>query len=46
MEAFEILGMKEFTEMFSDVIFQSTKVEHHKNGRISKIYFECQSQLD
>ena len=44
MEAFEMTGMKEFTQKFSSVIFQSTKVEYHKNGRISKIYFECQSQ--
>ena len=44
MEAFEMVGMKDFTKMFGGVIFQSTKVNYHKNGRISQIYFEVQPQ--
>ena len=43
MEAFELVGMKDFTKNFGAVIFKSTKVEHHENGRISKIVFEVQN---
>lgn len=42
MEAFEKVGMREFTKDFGGAIFKSTKVEYHDNGRISKIYFEIQ----
>jgi len=44
MEAFEIVGMKEFTKDFGGILFQSTKINYHKNGRIAEIYFEVQSQ--
>lgn len=44
MEAFEKVGMKEFTKNFGSLIFQSSKLEYHENGRISKIYFEVQSK--
>ena len=40
MEAFEKVGIKEFTKNFGAVIFKSTKVEYHDNGKISKIEFE------
>ena len=42
MEAFEKVGIKEFTKSFGGAVFKSTKVEYHKNGRISKLYFEIQ----
>lgn len=42
MEAFEKIGMKEFRKNFRNELFKSTKVEYHKNGRISKIIFEIQ----
>ena len=44
MEAFEKAGMKEFTKSFGGAIFKSTKIEHHENGRISKIIFEIQTK--
>ena len=40
MEAYEKIGIKEFTKNFGVISFKSTKIEHHKNGRISKIYFD------
>lgn len=43
MEAFEKVGIREFTSNFGGMVFKSTKVEHHANGRISKIYFEIQN---
>ena len=43
MEAFERVGMKEFTGNFGSAIFQSTDIKYHENGRISKITFEIQS---
>ena len=43
MEAFEQVGIKEFTKGFGGIVFKSTKVEYHKNGRISKIYFDIQN---
>ena len=42
MEAFEKVGIKEFTRNFGNALFKSTKVEYHKNGRISKIVYEIQ----
>lgn len=45
MEAFEQVGIKEFTKSFGGMVFKSTKVEHHENGRISKIYFEIQPRV-
>ena len=44
MESFEKAGIKDFTENFGTMIFKMSKIEHHKNGRISKIYFESQDQ--
>lgn len=44
MEAFEMVGIKDFTRNFGNAIFKSTKIEYHKNGRISKIFFEIQSK--
>ena len=46
MEAFEKVGIREFTNSFGGVIFKSTKVEYHSNGRISKIYYEASDNLD
>lgn len=43
MEAYEEVGMKDFTKDFGGAVFKSTKVEYHKNGRISKIYFGYES---
>lgn len=43
MEAFEKVGMKDFTKSFGGAIFKSTKIEYHKNGKISKIQFEIQN---
>ena len=43
MEAFEKVGIKEFTKSFGGIVFKSKKIEYHKNGRISKIYFEIQN---
>lgn len=43
MEAFEKVGMKEFTKSFGSASFKSVKVEKHENGRISKIIFEIQN---
>ncbi|MBR2289637.1 MAG: hypothetical protein IJ867_03285 [Clostridia bacterium] len=43
MEAFEKVGMKEFTKSFGEKVFKSSKVEYHQNGRISKIVFEVQN---
>ncbi len=42
MEAFEKVGLKDFTKNFGNALFKSTKVEYHKNGRISKIIYEIQ----
>ena len=42
MEAFEKVGMKDFTKNFGGLVFQSQKVEYHTNGRVSKIYFELE----
>ena len=42
MEAFEKVGIKEFTKSFGSAIFKSTKIEYHDNGRISKLEFEVQ----
>lgn len=42
MEAFEKVGIKEWTKYFGGMLFKSTKVEYHENGRISKIYFDIQ----
>ena len=42
MEAFEKVGIKDFTKNFGGALFKSTKIEFHKNGRISKIQFEIQ----
>ena len=44
MEAFEKVGIREFTKNFGGVVFKSVKVEYHKNGKISKIYFEMQKK--
>lgn len=46
MEAYEKVGMKEFTKNFGSVLFKSKKVEYHKNGRISKILFGFESSID
>ena len=43
MEAFEMVGMSDFTKNFGSAIFKVTNIEHHKNGRISKIEYEIQS---
>lgn len=43
MEAFEKVGMKDFTKSFGGAIFKSTKIEYHDNGKISKIQFEIQN---
>ena len=40
MEAFEIVGISDFTKNFGSAIFEPTNVEYHKNGRISKIEYE------
>ena len=40
MEAFEMVGMKDFTRNFGNALFKSTKVKYHKNGRISEINYE------
>lgn len=40
MEAFEKVGIRDFTKNFGGVVFYSNKIEYHKNGRISKIIFE------
>jgi len=42
MEAFEKVGMLDFTKNFGGFIFKSIKVEYHSNGRISKIFYEIQ----
>lgn len=42
MEAFEMVGMKEFTESFGSALFKAKNIEYHKNGRISKIEYEIQ----
>ena len=42
MEAFEKVGIKDFTKNFGGVLFKSTKIEYHKNGKISKIQFDIQ----
>lgn len=43
MEAFEKVGMREFTKSFGSAIFKASKIEYHKNGQISKIVFEIQN---
>ena len=43
MEAFEKVGMKDFTKSFGGAIFKSTKIEYHDNGKISKIQFDIQN---
>ena len=43
MEAFEIVGISDFTKNFGSAIFKVTNIEYHKNGRISKIEYEIQS---
>lgn len=46
MEAYEKVGMKDFTKNFGGLVFNSEKIEHHKNGRISKIYFVVKSKIN
>lgn len=43
MEAFEKVGLKDFTRNFGNAIFKSTSVKYHKNGRISEIVYEIQN---
>ena len=43
MEAFEKVGMMDFTKNFGGLVFKSVKVEYHLNGRISKITYEIQN---
>ena len=43
MEAFEKVGMRDFTKSFGGAIFKSTKIEYHDNGKISKIQFDIQT---
>ena len=43
MEAFEKVGMRDFTKSFGGAIFKSTKIEYHNNGKISKIQFDIQT---
>ena len=42
MEAFEKVGIKEFTKNFGVLMFKSTEVKYHNNGKISKIVYEIQ----
>lgn len=44
MEAFEKVGIKDFTKNFGGAIFKSTKIEYHKNGKISKIQFDIKTK--
>ena len=44
MEAFEKVGIKDFTKNFGGAIFKATKIEYHKNGKISKIQFDIKTK--
>ena len=40
MEALNQIGISGFTKAYGSALFKSSKIERHKNGRISKIDFE------
>ena len=42
MESFYIAGINDFTKYFGGINFKSSKIEYHKNGKISSIIFEEQ----
>ena len=41
MEKLYKKGMKEFTQYFGEVRFNCKKVNYHKNGKISEMYFQA-----
>ena len=42
MESFYTAGINDFTKYFGSINFKSTKINYHKNGKISSITFEEQ----
>lgn len=42
MEAFQKIGIEEFTKLYGSQKFKCVKIDYHENGRISKILFEIQ----
>lgn len=41
MESFNKVGINEFTSYFGELNFKCTRVNYHKNGRISEMFFQA-----
>lgn len=41
MEGFDKVGINKFTSYFGELNFKCTKVNYHKNGRISEMFFQA-----